>query len=61
VTCSVSLVATVSRTLADEDTYVVVINLGDEVENVNLTKSLTEVPDRIKIHTLDTNSRHMAG
>jgi hypothetical protein len=47
--------------LADEDTYVVVINLGDETEVVDVKKVLTEVPDKIKIHVLGINSRHMAG
>jgi hypothetical protein len=47
--------------LADENTYVVVINLGDEAEVVDVKKTLSEVPDQIKIHALDINSRHMAG
>ncbi|PNF21613.1 Maltase 2 [Cryptotermes secundus] len=50
-----------TRTLPDEDTYVVVINLGDEMEVVDVKKALSEVPDKIKIHILGINSRHMAG
>jgi hypothetical protein len=50
-----------SRKLADEKMYIVVINLGDEAELVDLQRNLTEVPDRIKIHALGINSRHMAG
>jgi hypothetical protein len=47
--------------LLDEDTYIVVINLGDETEVVNVTRTFSEVPDTIQIHTLGINSRHMAG
>jgi hypothetical protein len=50
-----------SRKLADEQMYVVVINLGDKEEVVNLQLNLTEVPDKIRIHFLGINSRHMAG
>jgi hypothetical protein len=38
-----------------------VINLGEETEVVDVKKALSEVPDKIKIHVLGTNSRHMAG
>jgi hypothetical protein len=47
--------------LPDENTYIVVINLGDEAEVVDVKKTLSEVPDKIKIHALGINSRHMAG
>jgi hypothetical protein len=47
--------------LPDEDTYIVVMNLGAETEVVDVKKALSEVPDRIQIYALGINSRHMAG
>lgn len=51
----------IPRTLANEDTYVVVINLGNEGETVDLRNKFDELPDGLKIHIASENSQHMAG
>ncbi|XP_021925052.1 maltase 2-like isoform X2 [Zootermopsis nevadensis] len=50
-----------TRTLESEDTYVVVINLGDQQETVNVKATFEYLPDQITIHIVGVYSGHMAG
>jgi beta-galactosidase GanA len=51
----------ISRTLEDEDTYVVVINFGEQQETVDVKNTFVDLPDSMTIHILGINSGHMAG
>jgi beta-galactosidase GanA len=53
--------AIISRTLDNEDSYVVVVNFGSNAETVNVKETFSEVPDEITMLLLSINSGHMAG
>jgi chemotaxis response regulator CheB len=53
--------AIISRTLENEESYVVVVNFRNEEEVVNVKEKLNEVPDVITMRILSINSDHMEG
>ncbi|CAH0390269.1 unnamed protein product [Bemisia tabaci] len=50
-----------ARHLNGTDTYVIVINLGSETAPIDLSAFMSDLPEKMKVHTGSINSRHMPG
>ncbi|KAJ9588787.1 hypothetical protein L9F63_017898, partial [Diploptera punctata] len=50
-----------TRTLENHDTYVIVVNVGDETENINLKDTFSYLPDELTIAAVSVFSEHDIG
>ncbi|XP_069700379.1 maltase A1-like [Periplaneta americana] len=54
-------VLTFARFLEGEDSYIVLVNLGDETETVNLKNTFDWLGDTVTIYAVNIQSQHMVG
>ena len=47
--------------LKDEDTFVVIINLGSEEESIDLQSQIDYLPETVTVHTSSINSEFETG
>ncbi|PSN54048.1 Maltase A1 [Blattella germanica] len=52
---------TFQQVLEGEESYIVILNLGDQIETVNIKDKFTWVPDQLTISALSLYSQHMVG